>query len=110
MSRNTKDNILYNALELFNTKGESEVTLRDIALACEMSLGNLAYHYKNKSFIISALFRNMLEERIELIQGSFLLQSTVGKGTFIEILVSKIGFFIKPSFIRITLPFKYCKT
>jgi AcrR family transcriptional regulator len=68
MSRNTKDNILYNALELFNTKGESEVTLRDIASACDMSLGNLAYHYKNKSYIISALFRNMLEERKQILR------------------------------------------
>jgi len=66
MSRNTKDNILNNALELFNTKGESEVTLRDIASACEMSLGNLAYHYKNKSYIINALFRSMLEERKQI--------------------------------------------
>lgn len=66
MSKQTKDNILYESLNLFNVKGESEVTMRDIATACGISLGNLAYHYKNKSFIVSALFRNMINERNQI--------------------------------------------
>ena len=58
----TKDRILNKALELFNEEGVKEVTLRQIAMALEMSQGNLNYHYKLKSDIISALYYQLVDE------------------------------------------------
>ncbi len=62
----TKVRILACSIELFNTKGVNNVTLRDIAEKVEISIGNLAYHYKNKHFLIKDAFKNMEEERKEI--------------------------------------------
>ncbi|MEM7509601.1 MAG: TetR/AcrR family transcriptional regulator [Bacteroidota bacterium] len=51
---NTKSRILESALELFNERGLKNTTLQIIADQLEISVGNLAYHYKNKPEIISA--------------------------------------------------------
>ncbi len=63
----TKDRILDAALELFNDGGFARITIRDIAASTQMSTGNLAYHYKNKDFIIEALFTRMKAERERLL-------------------------------------------
>lgn len=60
---NTREKILQASVELFNEKGISTVTLRDIADQVGISIGNLAYHFKNKDFIITELFRSMESER-----------------------------------------------
>ena len=59
----TKDKILNSARSLFNQRGVSDVTLRDIAEKVGISIGNLAYHYKNKDFMIAELFDKMEEEK-----------------------------------------------
>ncbi|MEM6764702.1 MAG: TetR/AcrR family transcriptional regulator [Bacteroidota bacterium] len=51
---NTKNRIQEAALELFNEKGLKNTTLQLIADKLDISVGNLAYHYKNKPEIISA--------------------------------------------------------
>lgn len=58
----TKDKIIQASVELFNEKGIS-ITLRDIADHVGISIGNLAYHFKNKDFIIAEIFRQMETER-----------------------------------------------
>ncbi len=60
----TKQKILQNARKLFNERGFVNVTLRDIAGACEISIGNLAYHYANKSVIMGVLYQQM-EDALE---------------------------------------------
>lgn len=62
-SEKTKDIILHTAIDLFNWRGVDEVTLRDIALECGISPGNLAYHYKNKDYLIRDAFRQMTRDR-----------------------------------------------
>lgn len=57
----TKQKILHNARTLFNETGFVNVTLRDIASACGISIGNLAYHYANKSVIMTVLYQQMDE-------------------------------------------------
>lgn len=59
----TKDKIIDASVELFNQRGISNTTLRDIADVVGISIGNLAYHYKNKDFIITDIFRKMENER-----------------------------------------------
>lgn len=58
----TKDRILDTALLLFNENGSQAMTTNHIAKACEMSPGNLYYHFKNREQIIVALFERMISE------------------------------------------------
>ncbi len=62
-SVSTKEKIITASVELFNERGISPVTLRDIAEKIGISIGNLAYHFKNKDFIIEEIFRQMEAER-----------------------------------------------
>lgn len=58
--KNTKENILNTARELFNDLGYSNVTIRMIALKLNMSSGNLNYHYKKREDILEALYFEMV--------------------------------------------------
>lgn len=62
---NTREKILQASVDLFNEKGIATVTLRDIADRVGISIGNLAYHFKNKDFIIHELYKLMETERQE---------------------------------------------
>lgn len=65
----TKQKIIAAAVTLFNQLGVNNITLRDIAAEAGISTGNLAYHFKNKDFIIEAAFKQMEEERDEILAG-----------------------------------------
>jgi len=58
----TKFRILHKAIRLFNKKGFHALTLSDIALHCNMSRGNLAYHFKNKQKILEEVAEGMLAD------------------------------------------------
>ncbi len=60
--KKTPEKILLTALRLFNEKGTSDITLRNIAQAAEMSQGNLNYHFKTKGDLIEALYFRLVEE------------------------------------------------
>lgn len=51
----TKNVILQRAIELFNKNGYANVSMRDIAVATDKSVGNITYHYKKKSDLIRAI-------------------------------------------------------
>lgn len=51
----TKNIILEKAIELFNKNGYANVSVRDIAVAMDKSVGNITYHYKKKSDLICAI-------------------------------------------------------
>lgn len=59
----TKQHILDKALQLFNQHGFVNVRLQHIADAAFVSVGHLAYHFKNKDAIVSTLFTNLQKEQ-----------------------------------------------
>lgn len=62
MKKKTKDKILDTSLALFNERGMSNVTLRQIAKEMEISQGNLNYHFRKRSDIVNALYQRLVEK------------------------------------------------
>lgn len=58
----TKEKIIHKAIELYNERGFSNISSRDIAQELDMSHGNLEYHYKNKEAILHAIYDRMKGE------------------------------------------------
>lgn len=58
----TKEKILAKALQLYNEKGVEIVTSRQIAMALNMSQGNLCYHFPKKEAIIVALYEQLVKK------------------------------------------------
>jgi len=54
----TKDKIILAALDLFNEKGERNISTNHIAAHLNISPGNLYYHFRNKSDIIYEIFKS----------------------------------------------------
>ncbi len=61
-SRETQALILKVALQLFNENRSAAVSTNRIAEACEISKGNLNYHFRTKQDIILALFADITVE------------------------------------------------
>jgi len=57
--KETRQRILDVALALFNEEGLHRVGVRDVALASEMSAGNLAYHFPTKGDLVAALITEL---------------------------------------------------
>lgn len=62
--KKTKQKIIQSSIELFNQKGLTNVRLQNIADRCDISVGNLAYHFPNKLAIIEAI-DEILQSEIE---------------------------------------------
>lgn len=61
-TRATQVRILQAALELFNDYGTAAVSANRIAERCQISKGNLQYHFPTKREIVFALFQQAIDE------------------------------------------------
>lgn len=64
---NTKEKIIRASINLFNTHGVTKVSLRDMADKIGISHGNLAYHFKNKLWIIDEIYTRMETEMDDVV-------------------------------------------
>ena len=64
---NTKQKILKASIHLFNENGLANVRLQQIADEIGISVGNLAYHYKNKEAILGAVHENINDEIMDIL-------------------------------------------
>jgi AcrR family transcriptional regulator len=62
MGSSTKQKILDASIHLFNENGLANVRLQQIADLTGISVGNLAYHFKNKDAIVSYVYVSVFEE------------------------------------------------
>ncbi|MDO6685722.1 MULTISPECIES: TetR/AcrR family transcriptional regulator [unclassified Agarivorans] len=58
----TKDKIIHTSLQLFNERGERQITTNHIAAELGISPGNLYYHFGNKQEIIRSIFQLYVEQ------------------------------------------------
>ena len=59
---NTKDNIITNAIDLFNINRTKVISTNYIAKEMGISLGNLYYHFRSKNDIIWSISDNFSNE------------------------------------------------
>ena len=57
----TKEKIMETAITLFNEKGYSNVSLREIAQNANTTIGNLTYHFKKKEDLVDAIISDLHE-------------------------------------------------
>lgn len=61
-TKETQNRILMTAIALFNEHGTAKISANRIADECNLSRGNLYYHYNNKQGIINAIYDRMAAE------------------------------------------------
>ncbi len=67
MPTTTRQRIIKNAEKLFFETGIANVRLQQIADATKISVGNLAYHFKNKEAIVEAAYAEVLKGLSEML-------------------------------------------
>lgn len=65
--KKTKSKIFDAAIHLFNTEGLPNVKLQNIADYCDISVGNLAYHYRTKDLLLTTIDQHIQSEIKSLI-------------------------------------------
>lgn len=61
-SRETQALIIKTALQLFNEHSSGAISTNRVAEACDISKGNLHYHFKTKKEIIQSIFKGIADE------------------------------------------------
>ena len=64
-SRETQSLIISSALKLFNEHSSGAVSTNRVAEACDISKGNLHYHFKTKKEIVQSIFKGISDEMNE---------------------------------------------
>jgi len=67
----TKQKILIVSSKLFFESGIANVRLQQIADSANISVGNLAYHFKNKEAIVTSIYNQVFIEMYKLVENPF---------------------------------------
>lgn len=67
--KKTKNKIFDAAIHLFNKDGLPNVKLQNIADFCDISVGNLAYHYRTKDLLLTTIDQHIQSELKSLTPG-----------------------------------------
>ncbi|MEM1120456.1 MAG: TetR/AcrR family transcriptional regulator [Bacteroidota bacterium] len=89
--KKTQERIVRTAIQLFNKNGVANVRVQDIAVAANISPGNLTYHYKTKKDLMEAVLRYMKTVQKEL----FPYQSVVEAPDWLELVQAYLRFQIQ---------------
>lgn len=87
----TKDRILFKSLELFNELGEPNVTTLLISDELDISPGNLYYHFKSKSDILTNLFNWYEQEMNNLLEVPDTLMDIEDQWFFLHLIFENIA-------------------
>lgn len=72
MKKNSKESIVSAAVSLFNTKGYSGTSIRDIANKANVNVANISYYFQNKKGLLEYCFTSFFERYIEEIESGFI--------------------------------------
>lgn len=68
MKISNREKILQASLALFNELGVTNVRLQQISDKAVVSLGNIGYHFSNKTAIVDAIYQDLIKEQDELLR------------------------------------------
>jgi len=71
MRKNSKEAIVEAAISLFNTKGYSGTSIRDIAGKAKVNTANIAYYFQNKHGLLEYCFTSFFEQYIAKIEEGY---------------------------------------
>lgn len=63
---NTREKIIDQARRLFNEQGLTSITMRHIAQALAISLGNLTYHFQKREDLVMAIYQDLVTKMDEV--------------------------------------------
>lgn len=73
MRKNSKDSIVEAAIHLFNTKGFTGTTIRDIAHKANSNVSNISYYFQNKHGLLEYCFTKYFEAYVAELEKAFLI-------------------------------------
>jgi AcrR family transcriptional regulator len=77
MKLNSKEEIVRAAIPLFNSKGYSGTSMRDIAKAAKVNTATIAYHFENKAGLLEFCFTYFFEQYIGRMEAAY---NSIDKG------------------------------
>jgi len=102
---NTSDKILMAAFECLSARGYANVSMRNIADEAGVALSQLAYHYKNKETLFTAVIKMMMDQYLNEIDAT--LKSTANPRDKLASLVKYFKELIRdnPKLLRLFIDF-----
>lgn len=92
MKKNSKDSIVEAAIYLFNTKGFTGTTIRDIAQKANSNVSNISYYFQNKHGLLEYCFLKYFEAYIAELESAFLCIDQGAKATLQKMAESIINY------------------
>ena len=72
MKKNSKDAIVQAAISLFQTRGYSGTSIRDIAKKAKVNPANISYYFHNKQGLLEYCFTSFFEQYLAIIEEAYL--------------------------------------